>query len=444
MPSERMSGADAAWLHMDRPENLMVVNTVLRFETTPNWNDVEEILQEGLVERHSRFRQRAADPFITLGLSAPAWQPVATRARDHIVRAALPLPGDARALHAYVAAQAKLPLDPGRPLWEVHAIDGYGAGAALLLRTHHAIGDGRALVEVITGLTEPCAPRQAATGQPLRHRSLDEHPRGVIADADAFVKLAGRLIGWPGWERPRLTGNKTMASLAPVSLKRLKEAARPTGSTVNDFILTAVAGALRSLAPAELCSDADVVVPIDLRPPGSVNGRLGNRFGLAFVRLPVASAEPGERLALVTRRMRQIKESREGALVFGGLGVAGRLPRLAERAWIDAFIKDAVAVVTNVMGPAEPVTLAGSKIAGMCFWVPSSGPLGIGVSVVSYAGDVVIGLVVDDGVVADGVRLARAIEAELGGLVASGAPRPDSPMAPRRSIRSVEGVAATQ
>ena len=413
-----MSGADSAWLHMDRPENRMIVNTVLSFETTPDWKAVEEILQERVVDRHSRFRQRVADPPITLGLLAPTWESVETRAGDHIVRATLPSPGDARALHTYVAGQARLPLDARRPLWEVHAIDGYLAGAALLLRTHHAIADGRAMVEVITGLTEPCVPRRAAPRQrPMRHLSVDEHPGGVVADVDAFVKLAGRVIRWPDLNRPRLTGNKTMASLAPIPLARLKEAARPTGSSVNDLSLAAVAGALRSLVPAELCSDVDVVVPIDLRPPESVSGELGNRFGLAFARLPVASAERDERLALVTRRMRQIKRSREAALVFGGLGVAGRLPRLAQRAWTDAFIKNAVAVVTNVKGPAEPVALAGSRVTEMCFWVPSTGPLGIGVSVVSYAGDVVVGLVVDDGVVPDGVGLARVLEAELGRLV---------------------------
>jgi diacylglycerol O-acyltransferase / wax synthase len=423
MASERMSGPDAAWLHMDRPENLMIVNTVLWFDTKPDWAAVEENLQQRLVERHRRFRQRVTDPPVTLGPLAPAWDDAAaTRAGDHIVRAALPSPGDTRALHTYVAEQASYPLDGSKPLWEAHTIDGYGAGAALLLRTHHAIGDGSALVEVITGLTDPLEARQPATTPSApRRRTVDEFADEVLADVQALAKLTGRVVRWPAGGRSHLTGTKTMTWSAPIPVTSLKEAGRPTGSTLNDVVLAAVAAALRSLTgPGDTCSDLDVVVPIDLRPPGSAIGELGNRFGLAFALLPVASVDPVERLEKVTSQMQQIKGSRESAVVLGSLGVMGRVPAGAQRAWVDAFIGGAVAVVTNVKGPGEPVSLAGTRVAGMGLWVPSTGPLGIGVSALSYAGDVVVGLVVDDGVVPDGAGLASALDAELVRLVGAG------------------------
>jgi hypothetical protein len=418
MTIERMSGADAAWLHMDRPENLMIVNTVLSLETTPDWNVVLDLLQERFIERHERFRQRAVDPLITLGLVGPVWSSVPTRARDHFVHVALPAPGDEHTLHSYVAAQARLPLDARRPPWEVHAIDGLGAGAALLLRTHHAMGDGRAMVEVIAGLTDPCSGRRAPDEpHPQRRRPADDPRDSAAAWVGAALKLGGRMMRWPDLDRPRLTGRKTMAWVPPIPLQRLKQAAAPRGSSVNDLVLAAVAGALRSLTPAGPCRDLEVIVPIDLRPPGPVDGELGNRFGLAFVRLPVACPDPDERLKQVTLRMRPIKRSREGDLVFAGLGLAGTVPRLAQAASTDLFIQDAAAVVTNVIGPRTPVALAGSRVTGMCFWVPSSGPVGIGISIISYAGDVVVAVVVDDGVVADAAGLAGAIEAELERLV---------------------------
>jgi hypothetical protein len=99
--------------------------------------------------------------------------------------------------------------------------------------------------------------------------------------------------------------------------------------------------------------------------------------------------------------------------------VLGHTPGPAQRTWVDLFTGDAVAVVTNVRGPGERVALAGTAVAGMSVWVPSTGPLGIGVSVVSYAGDVMVGLVVDEGVVPHDTDLAGALDAELSRCLAA-------------------------
>jgi diacylglycerol O-acyltransferase len=248
-----------------------------------------------------------------------------------------------------------------------------------------------------------------------RHRHDDELAGRVVADMRAAAKLTSRAVHWPSVGHPRLSGSKVMTRSAPIPVTRLKEAGRPTESTLNDVVLAAVAVALRSLdGPGEPCLDVDVVVPIDLRPAESTaDGTLGNWFGLAFVRLPVASNDRLERLEQVTKRMRQIKSSREGAVVLGSLDIMGREPAAAQRAWVDAFIGDAAAVVTNVKGPGSAVALAGTPVAGIALWVPSTGPLGIGVSVVSYAGQIVVGMVVDDGVVPDAAGLAGALDAEL-------------------------------
>lgn len=122
----------------------------------------------------------------------------------------------------------------------------------------------------------------------------------------------------------------------------------------------------------------------------------------------------------VTSQMQEIKRSRESAIVLGALGVMGRMPAAARRAWNDAFVGNAVAVVTNVKGPTAPVTLAGTRVAGMGLWVPSTGPIGIGISVLSYAGQAVVTLVVDEGLASTSAGLAGALDLELDRLVSAG------------------------
>ena len=98
--AERMDPADVAWPHMDRPANLMVVNTVLWFDAPVDQASVVQVFQERVVSRFRRFRQRAADPALTLApWAAPEWVDDADFAvADHVSRTRLPAPGDQRAL----------------------------------------------------------------------------------------------------------------------------------------------------------------------------------------------------------------------------------------------------------------------------------------------------------------------------------------------------------
>src|SRR6476469_8210820 len=158
--AQRMTSSDTAWLHMDRPDDLMVVNCVFRVDQPLDWDRVAAAFADRLVPAYPRFAQRAVDPPVTLGLISPTWQDADDfDVQDHFRRETLPAPGDDAALHAYVSAQADVPLDPARPLWEAHLIDGYrgdgdGRGCAILLRTHHAMADGTALVQALLTLVD--------------------------------------------------------------------------------------------------------------------------------------------------------------------------------------------------------------------------------------------------------------------------------------------------
>src|SRR6476619_5576012 len=156
MASERMASADAAWLHMDRPDNLMVVNSVAWTERPLDWDAVTDAVRRRLLPVFPRFSQRVLDPPATLRLAGPRWADVDWLVvRDHPHRHSLPAPGGDAELHAHVSRRASDPLDPSRPLWEADLIDGYQGGSAVLLRTHHAMADGTALVQAMLAMVDP-------------------------------------------------------------------------------------------------------------------------------------------------------------------------------------------------------------------------------------------------------------------------------------------------
>ena len=151
--SQHLSSADAAWLHMDRPTNLMVINSVLLFDEQLDWERLTEVVRQRLVEAYPRFRQRVAEG--RLPLSAAGW--VDDEDFDlarHMHRRGLPAPGDEAALKQLAGDLASIPLDRGKPLWDMYLIDGPVPGCAVIVRMHHCIADGIALARVMLSLTD--------------------------------------------------------------------------------------------------------------------------------------------------------------------------------------------------------------------------------------------------------------------------------------------------
>jgi WS/DGAT/MGAT family acyltransferase len=457
--SERMAAADAAWLHMDRPTNLMVVNSVFWFDRPLDWDAVASAFAERLVPAFPHFSQRVVEPPVTVGLVGPRWERVERfSVAPHLKRARLRSPGDDAQLHRYVSRQAALPLDPRRPLWQAHLIDGYRSGCAMLLRTHHALADGTALIQALLTLVD--APTGAAHAGQLPLAGESDRETWVEAAGRRAGRLAGTLLGgWgsaltnpsraldgvlgasgtadvltraafagsddPSVLRGRLSGDKQLTWSASLPLARVREAGRANGATVNDLALTAIAGALRLylLERGQDVSQLTAVVPVNLRPLDQpMDPERGNQFGLAFVRLPVAEPDREGRLAAVKARMALVKSTHEAVIVYGALAVMGQAPTRLEQAWLDLFARRASAVITNIAGPKEPVTLAGVPLAGFVAWVPSTGPIGVGLSVCSYNGRLVLGAAVDRALVSDPDALLQALSGEFEQVLLLGAP----------------------
>ena len=456
--TQRMTHADAAWLHMDRPTNLMVITGVLWFDEPPDWEGVRERIRQRMVDRFPRFRQRVVEG--KAPLSGPHWEEDPNFDLElHFHRLALPAPGDRDALQAFVADRMAEPLDRSKPLWHFHLVDGYGDGAALVGRIHHCIADGIALGRILLSLTDATPDAGIADGDGLRpperrggrlralvrpaakalsagrgaagaltHEAIEvgrrpSRLRDLAASGRADLEALAKLVFMSADPESPLKGELGVAQRVawspPLSLDEVKSIGHRSGKTVNDVLLTAISGALgrylRSRSGA--VEDLTALVPFNLRPLDEpLPPELGNRFGLVFLPLPVGIEDPEARLEEVARRMAEIKGSPEGAISYGVLDAIGRTPTQIEKLFVDLFTSKGSAVVTNVPGPREPVYMAGTPVGGVLVWAPCSGGVSMSVSIFSYAGEVTVGLMVDAGLVPDPEEILSAFVGEMGAL----------------------------
>lgn len=442
MPATHAMGhADAAWLHMDRPTNLMVITSAMWFEEPLDLDALRRVVQERLVDRYPRFSQRVVE-----GLTGPHWEDVPDfDVAPHIHHLALPAPGDAAVLQQVVADLMAQPLERSRPLWDLYLFDGYGPGCAVVTRMHHAIADGIALSRVMLGLTDEADVRAAAhLAEPETRRSplplegtlreTARFARGVLHEAaetllhpahladlaregrDDAAALATFLLS-PNERRHALhdaLGTTQSASWSrPLSLARIRGIARERHATINDVLVACVAAAVRDelWRRGEQPEDVHAMVPFNLRPLDEPLPRdLGNRFGLVLLALPVGVSDPEERVAEAHRRMVAIKRSRQGAVSYGILGAMGHAPAAVEAVGVDLFSGKATMVLTNVPGPREPVYLAGVRLRGVLGWAPCSGAVGMSVSIFSYDGEVTVGFMVNGRLIDDAAELVAAFE----------------------------------
>lgn len=472
MSKHQMNTADAAWLHMDRPTNLMVVNSVLWFDEPIDLERGREVVRQRLVERFPRFRQRIVEP--RLGAGVPSWEddPSFDLGR-HLHHIALPAPGDRAALYELVGDLISTPLDRSKPLWDEYIVDGYGGGMAIVTRMHHAIADGIALARVLLSMTDehPDARILADDERANAHRRLDPVTRPVIAGARlaqgamhegfellshpgpelrglaersaADARALGKLLLTPPDRDSVLRGKLGVRQAAVwtdrIELDEVKAIGHATGTTVNDVLVAAIAGALRRYLKARRSPVDEVraMIPFNLRPLDEPLPReLGNRFGLVYLGLPVGIRGPRQRLDEVHRRMESIKHSPEGAVAYGILGLIGLTPPQVERRLVDLFSSKSSLILTNVPGPRQPVYFAGTRVSGVVGWVPAGGGIGLGVSIFSYNGTVTIGLRVDAGLIPEPETILDAVERELADLAAL-RPRTGSKPLRRRGERQL-------
>lgn len=457
--SQTISAVDTAWLRMDTDVNLMMIIGVWLLRPVIRYEDLRSRVSERLL-KYDRFRQKAVR-----GAMRSEWViDDDFELRRHLVVGHLRRKrgqGMRSALQDLMGELAATPLDPEHPLWQFHLIEDYEGGSALICRIHHCIGDGVALNAVMMSLADG-GEIARGPGQAMEHPEAS-HNAGLIVEGvlqpltEATVKaieLCGETavkalqalrtesvsLDMLGLARSGLrllsdakalalleddsatqlkghgSGLKVVAWCEPLPLDRLKAVGRALGASINDVSLSCMAGAIGSYlhdsGEDPTGKDIRALVPVNLRPIEDA-WQLGNRFGLVPLLVPVGIVNPVERLQVIRARMAKLKGSYQPLLAYELLVLSGLLVRPAQKALSNLFLDKTTAVMTNVTGPRDALKLCGATVAQTIFWVPSSGDIGVGVSIMSYAGGVQFGLITDQQLCAQPSRVVDRVATEF-------------------------------
>ena len=458
-PAERrMSRVDTAWLRMDNDVNLMMIVGVWLLTPAITLETLRERIQTRLL-KYERFRHKA----VADAMGASWVEDTDFDIARQVVMERLPKKRgqtERQALQLRCGELAVTTLDPDRPLWQFHLVERYEGGSAIIARIHHCIGDGIALISVMNSITDggndpPRRRRQAAdedsdpdwlsdavlkplTGLAVKAldmygsgvaRSIEalSHPReplqGSLDMAKAGLQVATDLAALalmaddsPTRLKGKPVGRKVVAWIEPMPLDLVKVVGKALNCSINDVLLSCVSGAiggwLRAQGDNPDGAEIRAMVPVNLRPLEKA-WQLGNRFGLAPLVLPIGIANPVERVYAVRQRMNQLKGSYQPLLAFGVLAVTGLFIKPVQDVVLGLFAKKTTAVMTNVPGPAVPLKFCGSTLRQTMFWVPASGDVGVGVSILSYGGGVQFGLITDAGLCADPQAIIDRFEPEF-------------------------------
>lgn len=451
---QRLSAQDAGFLHMETPETPMHVGSLAIVEGEPLFDaagrfriDEFRTHVEARLHMVPLFRRKLME--VPLGQGRPVWVDDADFDVSYHVRVtALPAPGSEEQLKLLCGRLQGHLLDRTKPLWELWVVEGLEGGrVGLIQKTHHALVDGVSGVDVATVLLDftpepadhgshPWEPATTPSSiqllrETLVHRATE--PTEIVRSVRAALRGPRRVLQRTAELAGSFSTVVTTEAVAPktslnqkVGLHRRFEPVRTSladvkatkdalGGTVNDVVLAGVTGGLRQL----LLSRGESVEGMTLRAmcPVSVRAdsehlKLGNRVSAMFVSLPVGEEDPLVRLQIVQQATCEMKDRKQAVgaefLVqmteYAPQTVLSLASRLAHRQ------RFANLVITNVPGPQQPLYVMGAEMLEAFPIVPLARNTGVGIAILSYNGQLNLGLHVDRDTFADVALLAESME----------------------------------
>jgi WS/DGAT/MGAT family acyltransferase len=442
----------------------------------PGYEAVQEMVRAHLPSV-PRYRQRVH--FVPLALGRPVWvDDPHFNVGYHLRSTALPSPGGDAELRRLVGRVMSQQLDRGKPLWEMWIVEGLSEGRwGLITKVHHCMVDGVSGTELMAVILDcerdpelPPAPDWHPERQPYgAELALNAVARRAVSPYEQ-LRAARSAVRSPGrvaltaaatarglWTMTGLVAPPPASSLngsigphrrwawARSRLAEVKRVRAAFGGTVNDVVLTSIAGGFRTLLSArEEATQRDVrtLVPVSVRS-SEEHGQYNNRVSAIFANLPVGIEHPVERLWSMRAQMEHLKHSGEAVAGDVLVGLSGFAPAMLLAVGLRTATRmpqrSVNTVTTNVPGPQRPLYAAGRRLLEILPYVPIAGHVRIGVAIFSYDGALTFGVTGDYDKAPDIDLLCRGIEQSMRELVAA-AEREDERSKQSPSPRSAERV----
>ena len=463
MAREPLSASDATLLYVSDPEAQLQIGAVCFFEAAALRADDGRLRLDAIrshvaarLQQSPRFRQRLAR--IPFDAGRPMWvDDDRFDIAHHVKGATLPAPGGQAALRRFVGDLLSGSLDPSRPLWDAWFVDGVDDDqVAFVLRVHHVLADGISLFGAAmllmdfepqdqpdhavpwTPESSPSDDRLLAEALMVRARRQGEMAIGAIGPLASLFDprrvpgmlraVAGGLAGGvktaPALPLSGQVGRHRDVLWASLSMPGLQAVKRGAGTTLNDVVLAVVAGALRRHLGDERSAELAEQPPRVLVPVGSPEDGeegTGNAFSALVAELPVATADPFDRLAQIHDDMVRHKQGAGSSMVSSLFSVVDVVPpTLLRQLGPLALARQPFAnlAVTNVPGSPVPMYLLGSKLLAVHPFITGVGNIALIIGVLSYGDELGVGITVDPDVVDDPDGLLEHIQASAAELVA--------------------------
>jgi WS/DGAT/MGAT family acyltransferase len=428
---DRASAADVMELVCDVSGTSMQVAVVLVLQGRVDLDAARRAFDDR-IRAVPRLRQRLVEaPF---GCGRQVWvDDPAFDIATHVRSVRCPAPGEERALLDVVADVVTQRLPPAKPLWAATLVTGLAEErTAVVVVFHHVLADGIGglailgrLADGTPGGTDPGFPRRPPSRRELlldaigyRGRAIRRLPAALGRFRSAATELGtGRgAISAPRCSLNRPIGRRRVLAVVRTDLAGVKLVAHACGGTVNDVILTAVTGAVRTvlIERGEDVEELVVSIPVSARRQASV-GELGNRVGVIPVEVPTVG-DRFQRLAAVARITRSTKTVTPGASA-SLIGPAFRaLAAIGVFGWFVAHQRLINTFVSNLRGPQQRLRFLGATVVEMVPVSMITGNVTVAFTALSYAGTLVVTIVADPDLCPETAVLREALAGEFAEL----------------------------